>query len=151
MARWVAMPMVGSILAPWGSVLTPALIGIENAAPLPNASTLCGKCEEVCPVRIPLPRMLRYWREKEFERHLAPARVRQGMRLYAWLATKPKLWRWSMEAAARVLALWGGKRGRIGALPMARPWTDARDMPAPEGETFMQRYQRQRKAGGKAA
>ncbi|HEU0155332.1 MAG TPA: lactate utilization protein B, partial [Stellaceae bacterium] len=43
---------------PMGSVLTPGLIGVAEAGHLPNASTLCGRCESVCPVKIPLPRML---------------------------------------------------------------------------------------------
>ena len=57
---------------PMGSVLTPALIGVDQAGLLPNASTFCGKCESVCPVRIPLPGLMRHWREREFERHLTP-------------------------------------------------------------------------------
>ena len=40
---------------PMGSVLTPALTGIERSRDLPSASTLCGKCASVCPVKIPLP------------------------------------------------------------------------------------------------
>ena len=51
---------------PMGAVLTPALIGVEKAGHLPNASTFCGRCESVCPVRIPLPKMMRHWREREF-------------------------------------------------------------------------------------
>ncbi|HOT81778.1 MAG TPA: lactate utilization protein B, partial [Candidatus Defluviicoccus seviourii] len=47
---------------PMGSVLTPNLIGLAGTSDLPNASTLCGRCEEVCPMRIPLPRMLRQLR-----------------------------------------------------------------------------------------
>ena len=57
---------------PMGAVLTPSLIGVDKAGHLPNASTFCGRCEEVCPVRIPLPRLMRFWREREFERHLSP-------------------------------------------------------------------------------
>jgi L-lactate dehydrogenase complex protein LldF len=49
---------------PIGSVLTPALVGIEEAGDLPNASTLRGRCESVCPMKIPLPKMLRHWRER---------------------------------------------------------------------------------------
>ena len=56
---------------PMGAVLTPSLIGVETGGNLPNASTFCGRCEEVCPVRIPLPKMMRHWREREFERHLS--------------------------------------------------------------------------------
>ncbi len=57
---------------PMGSVLTPKMIGIEKGAALPNASTFCGKCESVCPVRIPLPKLMRHWREDEFSKHLTP-------------------------------------------------------------------------------
>src|SRR5580658_2684662 len=48
---------------PMGAVLTPALIGIAEAGHLPNASTFCGRCESVCPVKIPLPKLMRHWRE----------------------------------------------------------------------------------------
>ena len=61
---------------PMGAVLTPSLIGVEQAGHLPNASTFCGKCESVCPVKIPLPKLMRHWREREFERHLTPHAVR---------------------------------------------------------------------------
>src|SRR6185295_13090652 len=46
---------------PMGAVLTPALYGIEHARDLPNASSFCGRCEEVCPMAIPLPSMMRKW------------------------------------------------------------------------------------------
>ena len=55
---------------PMGAVLTPSLIGLDEAAHLPQASTLCGKCEEICPVRIPLPQLLRNWRNQVFDRRL---------------------------------------------------------------------------------
>ena len=78
---------------PIGAVLTPQLIGIEEAGNLPNASTFCGRCESVCPVRIPLPSLMRHWREREFERHLTPRTVRQGLALWAFIARRPKLYR----------------------------------------------------------
>ena len=68
---------------PMGSVLTPSLIGVDQAGHLPNASTFCGKCESVCPVKIPLPKLMRHWREREFERHLTPPVVRTNLALWA--------------------------------------------------------------------
>ena len=44
---------------PMGAVLTPSFIGIEQAHHPPSASTFCGRCEQVCPVRIPLPKLMR--------------------------------------------------------------------------------------------
>lgn len=125
---------------PMGSVLTPALVGLEEAHHLPNASTLCGRCEAVCPMRIPLPRMLRHWREREFERHLTPQRVRAGLKVWAFFAKRPKLYRLATDMAARLLGLMGRKTGRIGRLPLAEGWTQGRDFPAPAGRSFFSQY-----------
>jgi L-lactate dehydrogenase complex protein LldF len=121
---------------PMGAVLTPSLIGIDKAGHLPNASTFCGRCEEVCPVRIPLPKLMRFWREREFERHLAPAVVRSGLTLWAFFARRPRLYGLVTHLAARALALLGRAQGRFRRLPLAGGWTRARDFPAPEGATF---------------
>ena len=121
---------------PMGSVLSPALIGLDEARHLPNASTFCGRCEEVCPMRIPLPRLLRHWREREFAAAKAPAAARWGLGAWAFLAARPHAYRLVARLAARILALLGGRRGRIAALPFGAGWTAARDMPAPEGATF---------------
>ena len=45
---------------PIGAVLTPSLIGVKDAGNLPNASTFCGSCESVCPMKIPLPKLMRH-------------------------------------------------------------------------------------------
>src|SRR5580692_7698738 len=88
---------------PMGAVLTPGLIGIEQAGHLPNASTFCGKCESVCPVKIPLPKMMRHWREREFARRLSPPVYRSGLRLWAWMAQRPALYHALAAIASRVL------------------------------------------------
>jgi L-lactate dehydrogenase complex protein LldF len=118
---------------PIGAVLTPQLIGVEEASNLPNASTFCGRCESVCPVRIPLPRLMRHWREREFERHLTPKAVRRGLTLWSFLARRPKLYRLLTGWANRMLALFGRGEGRFHSLPLASGWTRFRDFPAPEG------------------
>jgi L-lactate dehydrogenase complex protein LldF len=137
---------------PMGAVLDPVFVGIENAKHLPNASTFCGRCEEVCPVRIPLPKLMRHWREREFERHLSPAPVRWGLGIWAAFARRPRLYRFATGFTVGVLSLLGW-RGRFRFLPLARGWTKFRDFPAPEGSTFQsqwQREQRRRKHEGKA-
>src|SRR5271157_179552 len=75
---------------PMGAVLTPSLIGIAEAGHLPNASTFCGQCESVCPVKIPLPKMMRHWREREFTEKLNPPVYRAGLLLWAWVARRQK-------------------------------------------------------------
>ena len=122
---------------PIGAVLTPQLLGVDGTSDLPNASTFCGRCESVCPVRIPLPGLMRHWREREFERHLTPKTVRQGLALWSYLARRPKLYRRLTGLANRLLALFGRAQGRYGMLPLAGGWTRFRDFPAPQsGGTF---------------
>lgn len=130
---------------PMGSVLTPSLIGVDKAGHLPNASTFCGRCEEVCPVRIPLPRLMRFWREREFERHLPPATMRGGMALWAFFAKRPRLYGVMTSLAARLLAWMGSRRGRFRSLPFASGWTRHRDFPAPQGRTFQSQWKERRR------
>jgi L-lactate dehydrogenase complex protein LldF len=129
---------------PMGAVLTPSLIGVDIAGHLPNASTFCGRCEEVCPVRIPLPRMMRSWREREFEQRLSPATVRSGLALWAFFARRPWLYGLATGIASRLLALAGRKHGRFSWLPLASGWTSHRDFPAPQGGTFQGQWKRRK-------
>ena len=125
---------------PIGSVMTPALIGVEKGGNLPNASTFCGKCEQVCPMRIPLPKMMRHWRRMEFEAALPPAGQRVGLALWAWFAKRPALYQAVTGLVARTLSLFGGRKHALSRLPLAGSWTGGRDMPAPEGRTFQAQW-----------
>lgn len=130
---------------PMGAVLTPNLIGIDKSAHLPNASTFCGRCEEVCPMRIPLPKMMRHWREHEFEKHLTPPAQRRNLRLWMMFAKRPKLYRIATKFASLGLRIFGNRKSRTGFLPMGGAWTKDRDMPTPEGKTFLSQYKGKRK------
>jgi L-lactate dehydrogenase complex protein LldF len=121
---------------PMGSVLTPSLQGLDASAHLANASTLCGRCESVCPMRIPLPKMLRHWREKEFERHLTPRKTRLGLAIWRFLAARPSLYGFATRLGAWGLARLAGRDGSLRQVPLAGGWTRWRDLPAPEGGTF---------------
>ena len=125
---------------PMGAVLTPLLIGVAEGGQLPNASTFCGRCEAVCPMRIPLPKLMRHWREREFERRLTPPLARAGLRLWAFFAKRPALYRLAVEPAMRALGLIGRRRGRFAWLPFAGGWTRWRDLAAPQGATFQSRW-----------
>ncbi|MDW6025158.1 LutB/LldF family L-lactate oxidation iron-sulfur protein [Mesorhizobium sp. BAC0120] len=123
---------------PMGAVLTPSLIGVDKAGHLPNASTFCGRCESVCPMRIPLPKMMRHWREREFERALNPATQRYGLKFWAFFAKRPELYRAATSLAIPLLRMISPRSGRFSSLPLAGGWTKYRDFPAPEQRTFMQ-------------
>lgn len=91
-------------------------------------------------MRIPLPKMLRHWREREYERHLKPARESAGLKLWAFAARHPTLYRIGVRMAAWALVRMARGKGRIGSLPLAGGWTGCRDMPAPTGGTFVDQW-----------
>jgi len=132
---------------PMGSILTPVYVGIENALDLPNASTLCNQCGVVCPVKIPLPDLMRKLREKQFERGLKPWPEKLGLALWGWAAQHPVLYSMLSRIGARVLAWMGGAGKLIHHLPLGGGWTGGRDMPAPQGKTFRELYKQQMRKG----
>jgi L-lactate dehydrogenase complex protein LldF len=77
---------------PIGAALNPGTIGAD-AYHHPNASTFCGRCAEVCPVKIPLPTIMRHWRAREYADGLAPKPIVAGLGLWAFLVKRPALYR----------------------------------------------------------
>lgn len=142
---------------PMGSVLTPSLIGIDQAGHLPNASTFCGKCESVCPMKIPLPKMMRHWREREFERHLTPKISRFALRLWVFMAKHPKIYHRLTSIGRWFISIFSGQSGKkrtllFGMRHGLSGWLVHRDLPTPQGSTFQAAYrqrqaEQQRKAG----
>ncbi len=127
---------------PIGAVLDPHFVGLEEARHLPNASTFCGACENVCPMRIPLPKLLRNWRTRAHQARLNPQSERLGLAAWGWLVRRPALYRLAVRPAIGLLAAIGRRRGRFRSLPLAGGWTGARDMPAPQGGTFIDQWRK---------
>jgi L-lactate dehydrogenase complex protein LldF len=134
---------------PMGSVLTPTYVGLENALDLPNAATFCNQCGVVCPVRIPLPDLMRKLRERQFEERLKPWAERAALTLWGWCARRPAVYAMIASLGARVLAWMGGADRRLRRIPFGAGWTAQRDLPAPAGRTFRELHAaRIRRAGG---
>ena len=126
---------------PIGAVLTPALQGVQKFHDLPNASSLCGACREVCPVRIDLPRMLLELRATAVEAGTAPAWLGPGMLALKVMATRPWLFRMAGTLAARLAHGVAGPDGWVRRLPgPLAGWTDSRDFPAPARRSFQDRW-----------
>ena len=94
---------------PMGSVLTPLIKGLDNAYDLPNACTLNGRCASVCPVKIPLPDLLRELRHMQHRQALSPLMQRRALKAWRFVATRPKLYHAGEWIAVRVLKLLGRK------------------------------------------
>ncbi len=127
---------------PMGSILTPTFVGLENAPDLPNASTLCGACGAVCPVKIPLPGLLRQLREKQMAQGMKSWQEKLALKIWSWLARHPVVYAWNTRIGVRVLKFMAGAKGYLHRLPLASGWTDGRDFPAPAGQTFRELYRK---------
>jgi len=128
---------------PIGAILTPQLIGIENAPTLPFASSLCGACYEVCPVMINIPEVLLHLRAKAVESGAKPGE-RLAMNAAGWIFNGRRRF-----AAAVRLGRLGQRplirRGRIVRLPPPLDsWTRSRDLRPLSGESFRDWWARRR-------
>ncbi|MGH3737013.1 MAG: 4Fe-4S dicluster domain-containing protein [Micromonosporaceae bacterium] len=121
---------------PIGAILVPRLRGIagEVEASLPYASTLCGACAEVCPVKIDIPAALLDLRARAVEAGRGGAAQRVAMRAATTVLRTPRRFR----AAQRLAGITGRVLGRWLARPRgpAAGWTRARDVPVPPPESF---------------
>ncbi|MCH7232853.1 lactate utilization protein [Glycomyces sp. L485] len=116
---------------PIGAILAPQLEPGRHDD-LPYASSLCGACYEVCPVKINIPEVLVHLRQQ------GPHHVGEKAAMGAAEAVmaRPRLWRAAL-GAARFFSLPWRKRGSVRRLPWpASKWTVSRDMPVPPKETF---------------
>lgn len=130
---------------PMGSVLTPLMHSEDPATyDLPNASTFCGRCAEVCPVRIPLPDLLRKLRAKASTEKHNGVIARWIVIGYMTLIRFPFMYRLGTSISIRLLKIFAGKSGVLRRLPGAKGWMRYRNMPAPEGQTFQQRWRAQK-------
>jgi L-lactate dehydrogenase complex protein LldF len=140
---------------PIGAVLTPQLTGLTGGHDpndsLPYASSLCGACYDVCPVKINIPELLVQLRaehtEAHAERHRVPTAEAAAMRAAAWVMADAD--RFAAAGRAATVARRGIRKGRP-VLPLPPPlsgWTASRDVPAPPVETFREWWNRTRGAG----
>ena len=121
---------------PIGAVLTPLLVGLENAKPLPHASSLCGSCKQVCPVDIDLPRMLLDLRHEQAQAGAAADGWALGMKFWAIGMTSPRRYALGGRAARAGQALLGDYL----PAPLGN-WTDYRDFPKFAPKPFRQLWQ----------
>jgi L-lactate dehydrogenase complex protein LldF len=124
---------------PIGAILTPQLRGVENAKSLPYASSLCGACYEVCPVKIDIPSVLLHLRA-EVVREAGSASERAAMRALARLFAKPRRYE-RAQRFARIVE----RPLRHAPGPLAQ-WTRTRDLKPMPKETFREWWSRERGA-----
>jgi L-lactate dehydrogenase complex protein LldF len=118
---------------PVGAVLSPILFGsrFPELADLPKASSLCGACNEVCPVDIPIPDLLLRLRDKAYREHIhSPAAI--PMSPFAALATSPSLWRTAMTMSKAMNHL----PIQVAPIKPLQDWLGQRTLPESHGGDF---------------
>ncbi len=132
---------------PIGALITPQFTGLDQGRELPFASSLCGACREVCPVKINIPDLLLHLRGKAQEQTSAPkpkdspVSERTAMRLWAWFMKRPRMYSIAGKLARvgqRIFARQGWIR-RFPKFPLSR-WTEGRDLPALARKPFRDRW-----------
>jgi L-lactate dehydrogenase complex protein LldF len=132
---------------PIGALVTPEFNGIGKARELPFASSLCGACREVCPVRINIPDLLLHLRAKAQENPAASSGAPRGehfsMRAWAWMMKRPRIYAFAGRTARRAQRLWArqGWIRKAPMFPMSR-WTEQRDFPALAQQSFRERWKK---------
>jgi L-lactate dehydrogenase complex protein LldF len=116
---------------PIGAVLSPQLFGIGRSAALPYASSLCGACRDVCPVKIDIPALLLHLRAEVVDRRVGKGRLRErvAFSIYAALMARPRLFEWVMRYARRL---------RI--TPPLAAWTKWRDLRPLAPQSFREQW-----------
>lgn len=134
---------------PIGAILTPQFMGVNHEPGLPFASSLCGACAEVCPVKIDIPRILLELRSdvKKAENREKTHRLEKlAYRAFAWLMTHPRLYELVGSIAASAAPTSNG--GWIGSVPPplnmgpVRAWLSQRDLPPPPTRSFREQWRR---------
>jgi L-lactate dehydrogenase complex protein LldF len=152
--RQVGGHAYGSVYGgPIGVALTPLLLGLENAADLPdNLCTLCHACVEACPMDIDLPAYFVELRQRLVTRRLKPVSVRATYHQWSRLWATPGGYRRSVRMARLAQRLYT-HRGRLVAGPgLLGGWTKTRDMPPVASQTFLEWWgtrQQQQKEGAR--
>jgi len=126
---------------PIGSIITPHLVGLDQAAALPFASSLCGACHEVCPVRIDIPHQLVHLRHRAVNEPSPMNSVRERLtwKLWAWAMSGPWRYRlamWAVRWGVRLAKFLPWHPGKLGA------WTRGRELPQPSGRAFRNWWKR---------
>ncbi|MCU0356331.1 MAG: lactate utilization protein [Cyclobacteriaceae bacterium] len=123
-----------AIAGPIGSILAPAL-DMEKHADLPFASTLCGSCTNVCPVKIDIHQQLYTWRQVLIKNGHASSTKKAGIQLTGMVLSKPWLFRVSGKVARWIMRTFPGLMNN-----RFNPWTKQRELPMPPKQSFRDWY-----------
>ncbi|MBS1856259.1 MAG: iron-sulfur cluster-binding protein [Acidobacteria bacterium] len=134
---------------PIGAIITPQFMGVSHEPGLPFASSLCGACGEVCPVKIDIPKVLLDLRSdvKKTETREKQNRLEKlAFKAFAWVVTHPRIYEFLGRVASSMAP--SGNGGWIRSVPPpmnlapVRAWLSQRDLPPPPSKSFREMWRR---------
>jgi L-lactate dehydrogenase complex protein LldF len=128
-----------TVPGPIGAILSPN-IDLKKHSSLPFASTLCGSCSDVCPVKIDIHVQLYKWRQIIAEEGELPKAKKWGLKMMGRLLASPRVFGVSGKMARQGLRLLPHALSHAGAV---NPWAVARELPEPPRQSFREWYQQQ--------
>ena len=129
-----------TIPGPIGSILTPR-VNLKEYSDLPFASSLCGSCSDVCPVKIEIHEQLYQWRQEVHAENQLSGTKKRGLRMMGRVLARPKLYQRYGKAARKALRI----TPRFLIYNRMNPWGRSRDLPDPPGQSFQEWYRENRK------
>jgi L-lactate dehydrogenase complex protein LldF len=134
---------------PIGAIITPQFMGVSHEPALPFASSLCGACGEVCPVKIDIPKVLLELRSdvKKAETREGQNRIEKlAFRIFAWVMTHPRVYEMAGKMAASMAPTGDGEWIRNVPAPMSvgpmKAWLSERDLPPSPSKSFREMWRR---------
>ena len=112
---------------PMGAILSPLLFGHSHDE-LPHAATMCSACSAHCPVRIPLPDLMRNLREDQVAAGNESLMQRWCFAIWMFCALHPRIYRLAVLVSYRILRLLAGTTRKLNSLPFAQGWFKSRDL-----------------------
>ncbi|KPL16732.1 MAG: 4Fe-4S ferredoxin [Bacteroides sp. SM23_62] len=128
-----------TIPGPIGSILTPR-VDLKAFSDLPYASSLCGSCSDVCPVKIEIHEQLYHWRQEVNEQGELSRKKKLGIRFMGRLLARPRLYQKSGKFARKALRI----TPRFLVYNRLNPWGLSRDLPEPPRQSFQEWYRENR-------
>lgn len=132
---------------PIGAIITPQFLGVGHEPGLPFASSLCGACAEVCPVKIDIPKILLDLRsevKKAEQRDKSNRLERWAFKVWAWVMCHPRIYEMAAMAAGSIAPAESGKWVNsvpsLFNLPPVRAWLSQRDLPPAPAKSFRQMW-----------
>ena len=128
-------------MGPIGAAMAPTIHGVKRASDLVFASTLCGRCDEVCPVKIPVTNLLRHQREWSFLQKTISPQKQKLLRSFSRATRSAKKFRRTTRTMRRLLRFYN-RNGMIKNIPLfapAKPWFGKKNLPAPAKRSFFQK------------